>query len=64
MLRYQADEAGKILSSEEATPVCGHAFCDDCGDCLACCSTDACRASKSGQHRWVVYPSPKARRVP
>lgn len=52
--RHLADKAGKIVASDAANPVCGEDYCDDCGDCLAC-SNEPCRASKSGQHRWIVY---------
>ena len=55
MMRFMADENGKIVGSDDATPACGEGYCDDCGDCLACCSGDPCRAAKNGQHRWVVY---------
>ena len=59
MKRFVADADGKIADSDEATPTCGFDYCDDCGDCLACCSGDLCRSSKDGHHRWVVYPEGK-----
>jgi hypothetical protein len=55
MKRHLANLAGKIVDVTEAKPVCGTDYCDDCGDCLACCSADLCRVSKDGTHRWVTY---------
>lgn len=45
------DERGiELLRVEERTPECGEAFCDRCGDCLACYG-DVCPEGC----RWVVY---------
>lgn len=55
MKRYVSDDAGKIVSSDEATPICGHSFCDECGDCLACHGGETCQVRPEG-HRWVWYP--------
>ena len=40
---------------EEAEPVCGEAYCDACGDCLACWPDDFCGETKDGKHVWIVY---------
>ena len=55
MLKYVVDETGKIVSSVEATPACGHAYCAECGVCVACFSSEPCRKRRGG-HRWVEYP--------
>lgn len=52
MIKHHADKLGNIVSSEEATPVCGD-FCDRCGDCLACYEEDKCLDEVG--HLWVVY---------
>ena len=55
MKRYVYDESGATLLrvDEEAVPVCGEDFCDECGDCLACYGSDPCYYDK--KHRWIVY---------
>ena len=55
MILCVADSAGKIIHTEEATPVCGEDFCDDCGDCLHCYVEDRCQFNYTGIHRWVQY---------
>jgi hypothetical protein len=55
MKLYIADEAGKIVGSVEALPVCGVSFCDDCGSCMDCGRWDRCPERKDGKHRWVYY---------
>ncbi len=57
MKRYVADKQGKVIDTEEATPVCGEDFCDDCGDCLVCYCEDSCRGVPGlpRQHYWVRY---------
>lgn len=52
---YIADKKSAIVTSVEATPVCGESFCDDCGNCLACDGNDPCVYRTDG-HRWVEYP--------
>lgn len=52
-------EGKKLLRVEEAEPECGVAFCDACGDCLACYGSDPCFRSADGEHRWVVYEETK-----
>jgi len=47
-----------IRVDEDATPICGEDFCDDCGDCLGCADpSDLCRYDKNGLHHWVRYVS-------
>ena len=41
-----------MLRVEEADPVCGVNFCDECGDCLAC---HAERCWDGGKPWWVEY---------
>ena len=54
MLKEICDWTGRILIREEnAEPVCGKDFCDDCGDCLACYIEDPCY--DGSVHRWVEY---------
>jgi hypothetical protein len=64
MKRHIANLAGEIVETDEATPVCGESYCDDCGDCLACCSSEPCRASKNGRHRWVAYSDQAIKTMP
>jgi hypothetical protein len=40
---------------EMGSPVCGEDFCDTCGDCLHCYSTDYCNNEYCGIARWVIY---------
>ena len=42
-----------LLRVEEAEPVCGRDFCDECGACLVCHAEDEC--SFGGEHVWVEY---------
>ena len=55
MIRYIADTHGKITGKEDAVPVCGKDFCEDCGDCLVCYVEDSCFFGWSDQHMWVRY---------
>lgn len=53
MIKEIFDESGEtLIRTEQATPVYGEDFCDDCGDCLACQDEDEC---PGGVHRWVQY---------
>ena len=55
MKRFHYDSRGiKLLRIEEATPVCGIDFCDDCGDCLVCSDSYGVGRCSDG-HVWVVY---------
>lgn len=45
---------------EEADPVCGENFCEQCGDCLVCFSEDSCVCNDpedggNGGHSWIEY---------
>jgi len=49
------DRSGKVLlRTATAEPICGEAFCDACGDCLACYGDEECSRSE-GKHRWIEY---------
>lgn len=48
---WDDNDCNKLLRIDEATPVCGEDFCDDCGDCLDCYWEDTGFCS----HRWVTY---------
>jgi hypothetical protein len=53
MKRYTYESDGiMILEEEDANPVCGVDFCDNCGDCLACYGNEPC---VYGEHHWVKY---------
>ncbi len=56
MIRFIADNQGKIIGNEKAIPICGEDFCDDCGDCLICYIEDPC---SGGSHRWIRYQKGK-----
>jgi len=47
------EEGTKYIRGEQATPVCGVDFCDNCGDCLACYGEFECHDASS--HQWVQY---------
>jgi len=54
VIRHVYDYRGvTLLRKEEAQPVCGEDFCDDCGDCLACYAEDICPYDRL--HVWRVY---------
>lgn len=55
MIRYVYDSVdNKFIRVEDATPVCGEDFCDNCGDCLACFGDDdKCICGCE----WVIYES-------
>ncbi len=50
MIAKVEQEDGTYELEERGDPVCGKAFCDYCGDCLACCG-DSCEDGCS----WVIY---------
>lgn len=53
-----------IRVDDNAVPVCGEDFCDNCGDCLACAEIgETCHASKDGQHRWIRYVTPSGEKL-
>jgi hypothetical protein len=55
MTKYVYDYSGMtFLREEEAVPVCGEAFCEECGDCLYCYGDDECFRG-GGSHLWVEY---------
>ena len=55
MKKFIYDHNGNVLLAEvEADPHCGEAYCDRCGDCLACSGGDSC-IDGYGDHFWVQY---------
>jgi hypothetical protein len=49
LVRYlYAADFRTLIRKERRIPVCGKAFCDACGDCLACYGQD-------GPHWWIAY---------
>ena len=47
----------KLLRRVEGVPECNVDYCDQCGDCLACCGEDECYGGgvQHGGHSWVIY---------
>jgi len=51
---YDLSEGTK-LREEEAEPVCGEHFCDECGDCLSCYGAEEYCREAGQSHTWIEY---------
>lgn len=49
----------KAVFVDDAVPVCLEAFCDTCGECLACHGEERCQMSENGKHLWLRYLTPQ-----
>ncbi len=50
------DSSGNYLRTEEvAKPACGEAYCERCGDCVACSSECYYGGMYYDSHLWIVY---------